>query len=182
VLEELTEPDEQISADDMEILSLDLLSAIPMEGVEGSPLDADVIWKTVERAVTDTTSVHHVVENTDETPDDDETVMDWLHTIDSDALEEVVNNLLAEHATTILDPDWSRIVIIDFVDNPYHGTCDDNPTEICSMKPRDGTTKCHRYCTAFVLDTKKPLTLAITPVTSDEDAADGVVCAKYGYS
>jgi len=42
------------------------------------------------------------------------------------------------------------------------------------MKPRDGTTNCHRYCTAFVLDTKKPLTLAITPVVSDEDAADAV--------
>jgi len=74
--------------------------------------------KTVERAATDTTSVHHVVENTDETPDDDETVMDWLRTIDADALEDVVNDLLAEHATTILDPDRSRIVIIDFVDNP----------------------------------------------------------------
>jgi len=59
--------------------------------------------KTVERAATDTTSVHHVVENTDETPDDDETVMDWLRTIDADALEDVVNDLLAEHATTILD-------------------------------------------------------------------------------
>jgi len=68
--------------------------------------------KTVERAATDTTSVHHVVENTDETPDDDETVMDWLRTIDADALEDVVNDLLAEHATTILDPDRSRIVII----------------------------------------------------------------------
>jgi len=53
--------------------------------------------KTVERAATDTTSVHHVVENTDETPDDDETVMDWLRTIDADALEDVVNDLLAEH-------------------------------------------------------------------------------------
>jgi hypothetical protein len=61
VLEQLTEPDEQISADDMETLSLKLLSQLPMKGVEGSPLDADVIWKTVERAATDTTSVHHVV-------------------------------------------------------------------------------------------------------------------------
>ena len=78
MLEELIEPDEQISADEMETLSLDLLSALPMKGVEGSPLDVDLIWKTVERAATDTTSVHHVVENTDETPDDDETVMDWL--------------------------------------------------------------------------------------------------------
>jgi len=130
--------------------------------------------KTVERAATDTTSVHHVVENTDETPDDDETVMDWLRTIDADALEDVVNDLLAEHATTILDPDRSRIVIIDFVDNPYHGSYLTHPREVCSMKPRDGTTNCHRYCTAFVLDTKKPLTLAITPVVSDEDAADAV--------
>jgi len=131
--------------------------------------------KTVERAATDTTSVHHVVENTDETPDDDETVMDWLRTIDADALEDVANDLLAEiNATTILDPDRSRIVIIDFVDNPYHGSYLTHPREVCSMKPRDGTTNCHRYCTAFVLDTKKPLTLAITPVVSDEDAADAV--------
>ena len=171
---QLTDPDEQISAADMETFALDHLSELPMEGVEGSPLDADVIWKTVERAATDTTSVHHVVENTDETPDDDETVMDWLRTIDADALEDVVNDLLAEHATTILDPDRSRIVIIDFVDNPYHGLYLTHPREVCSMKPRDGTTDCHRYCTAFVLDTKKPLTLAITPVVSDEDAADAV--------
>jgi len=75
---------------------------------------------------------------------------------------------------TILDPDRSRIVIIDFVDNPYHGSYLTHPREVCSMKPRDGTTNCHRYCTAFVLDTKKPLTLAITPVVSDEDAADAV--------
>jgi len=100
--------------------------------------------------------------------------MDWLRTIDADALEDVANDLLAEHATTILDPDRSRIVIIDFVDNPYHGSYLTHPREVCSMKPRDGTTNCHRYCTAFVLDTKKPLTLAITPVVSDEDAADAV--------
>jgi len=98
VLNQLTDPDKQISAADMETFALDHLSELPMEGVEGSPLDADVIWKTVERAATDTTSVHHVVENTDETPDDDETVMDWLRTIDADALEDVVNDLLAEHA------------------------------------------------------------------------------------
>ena len=145
MINELTDPDEQISAADMETLALDLLSELPMEGVEGSPLDADVIWKTVERAATDTTSVHHVVENTDETPDDDETVMDWLRTIDSEAIEDVVNHLLAEHATTILDRSGSRIVIIDFVDNPYHGTYLTDPREVCSMKPRDGTTSCHRY-------------------------------------
>ena len=122
MIDELTEPDEQISADDMETLALNLLSTLSMEGVEGSPLDADLIWKIVERAATDATSVYHVVGNTDETLDDDETVMDWLHAIDLDPLETVVNDLLDEHATTILDRSGSRIVIIDFVDNPYHGT------------------------------------------------------------
>jgi len=43
--------------------------------------------------------------------------MDWLRTIDADALEDVVNDLLAEHADDPR-PDRSRIVIIDFVDNP----------------------------------------------------------------
>jgi len=62
VLNQLTDPDKQISAADMETFALDHLSELPMEGVEGSPLDADVIWKTVEQAATDTTSVHHVVE------------------------------------------------------------------------------------------------------------------------
>ena len=150
----------------METLSLKLLSELPMEGVEGSPLDADIIWKTVERAATDTTSVHHVVENTDETPDD-ETVMNWLRTIDSDALEDVVNDLLAKHATTILDPDRSRIAIIDFVDNPYHGTYLNDPREICSMKPRDGTTTCHRYCTAFVLDRVDQLPFEVDAILAD---------------
>jgi hypothetical protein len=81
----LTEPDEQITADDIETLSLDRLPALPMEDVKGRSLDADVIWKTVERAATDTTSVHYVVENTDETPDDDETVMDLSRCVSADA-------------------------------------------------------------------------------------------------
>lgn len=35
MFETLSEPDEQISAADMETLALDLLSELPMEGVEG---------------------------------------------------------------------------------------------------------------------------------------------------
>jgi len=117
VLNQLTDPDKQISAADMETFALDHLSGYRWKASRARPRRRRDL-KTVERAATDTTSVHHVVENTDETPDDDETVMDWLRTIDADALEDVVNDLLAEHATTILDPDRSRIVIIDFVDNP----------------------------------------------------------------
>ena len=46
---------------------------------------------------------------------------------------------------TILDPDQSRIISIDFIDNPYHGDHYDHEGELCSMAPKDGTTTCHRY-------------------------------------
>jgi hypothetical protein len=77
-------------------------------------------------------------------------------------------------AMTILDPERSRIVSIDFVDNPYHGTCDDEEGELCRMSPKDGTTTCHRYCTAYLVANGKPITLAMTYVRSDEKQADAV--------
>jgi hypothetical protein len=86
---------------------------------------------------------------------------------------DAVNDLLALLAMTVLDRNTSRIVCIDFMDNPFHGNPDDED-EFRRMKARDGTTKCHRYCTAFVLAQGKPLTLAIEPVTGDDSKADAV--------
>ena len=73
---------------------------------------------------------------------------------------------------TILDPDRSRIVSIDFIDNPYHGDHYVDDGELCSMAPKDGTTTCPRYCTAYVVSNGKPVTLAMIYVRSDEDEAD----------
>jgi hypothetical protein len=39
------------------------------------------------------------------------------------------------------------------------------------MEARDGTTKCHRYCTAFVIAQGKPLTLAVEPVDGEDSKA-----------
>jgi len=75
---------------------------------------------------------------------------------------------------TIFDPDRSRTVSIDFIDNPYHGEHHAEKGELCSMAPKDGTTTCHRYCTAYVVSNGKPVTLAMTYVRSDEDGADAV--------
>jgi len=75
---------------------------------------------------------------------------------------------------TILDPDRSRIVSIDFIDNPYHGEHHTDKGELCSMAPKDGTTTCHRYCTAYVVSNGKPVTLAMTYVRNDESEADAV--------
>jgi hypothetical protein len=47
---------------------------------------------------------------------------------------------------TILDPDRSRIVSIDVIDNPYHGEHYADEGELWLMAPKDGTTTCHRYC------------------------------------
>lgn len=169
----LNEPDAEITADDLKSLALDRLAEIPIEGVEGSPLDADLIYKVILRAAVGRTSVWHVCAQTEDTPKDD-TVRDWLRTIDATALEDAANDQLVRDATTILDPDRSRIVCIDFVDNPYHGSHFAHPSELCTMAARDGTMTCHRYCTAFVLDTAKPLTVAFTAVDATDSPIDAV--------
>jgi len=114
-----------------------------------------------------------VTSQTDETPCDG-TVMDWLHTLDRDHLEIAATILFRHLALTILDPDRSRIVSIDFVDNPYHGSPDEVDGELCTTAPTDGTTTCHRYCTAYVVSNGKPVTLALTYVRSNEKEADAV--------
>jgi len=42
------------------------------------------------------------------------------------------------------------------------------------MAAKDGTTTCHRYCSAYPFQNGKPVTLAMTYVRSDESEADAV--------
>ena len=83
--------------------------------------------------------------------------MTWLHTLQRGWFEFGANLRFRHLALTILDPDRSRIVSIDFVDNPYHGQPDEDDGELCSSSPTDGTTACHRYCTAYVVSNGKPV-------------------------
>jgi hypothetical protein len=143
-----------------------------MPGIEGSPLDSADIVEVVLRAAVGTTSVNGVTTNTAETPNR-EPVMNWLHTLDKEPMMDAVNDILATLAMAVLDRDRSRTICIDFMDNPFHGHPADED-EVRRMQARDGTTKCHRYCTAFVLAQGKPLTLAVEPVAGDDSAADAV--------
>jgi len=169
----LPEPDGVLSAADVKEVAADVIGNLPIEGIEGSPLDSGDIWPVVTLASVNQSSVWEVTSQTDDTPCDD-TVMDWLHTLQRDQLEMAANLLLRHLALTILDPDRSRIVSIDFVDNPYHGSPDEDSGELCTTTPTDGTTTCHRYCTAYVVSNGKPVTLALTYVRSDEKEADAV--------
>ena len=65
----ITDPDEYLSDGQLKSLSMELLELIPMEGIEGSPLDSEQIMEVVLRAAVDTTSVNAVTENTEDTPD-----------------------------------------------------------------------------------------------------------------
>jgi len=168
----LTDPDEFISNSQLKALSMELLELIPIEGIEGSGLDSDEIMEVVLRAAADRTSVNGVTTNTKETPNR-KTVMAWLHTLEKEPMLDAVNDLLALVAMTVLDRDGSRTICLDFMDNPFHGYPDDED-EFRRMQARDGTTKCHRYCTAFVLAQGKPLTLAMEPVDGDDSKADAV--------
>lgn len=168
----LTDPDEFVSNSQLKALGMELLELVPMEGIEGSGLDSEEIMEVVLRAAVDTTSVNGVTTNTKGTPNR-ETVMDWLHTLEKEPMLDAVNDILALVAMTVLDRGGSRTICIDFMDNPFHGNPADED-EFRRMKARDGTTKCHRYCTAFVLAQGKPLTLAVEPVDGDDSKADAV--------
>ena len=170
---ELPEPDGVLSAADVKDVAADVIGQLPLQGIEGSPLDSGDIWPVVTMASVNQSSVWEVTSQTDDTPCDDN-VMDWLHTLQREKLEMAANILFRHLALTILDPDRSRIVSIDFVDNPYHGSPDKEDGELCTTNPKDGTTTCHRYCTAYLVSNGKPVTLALTYVRSDEKEADAV--------
>ena len=170
--EVLTNPDEFLSNAQLKSLALEMLELVPMDGIEGSGLDPEEIMEVVLRAAVGTTSVNGVTTKTSDTPNR-KTVMDWLHTLEKPAMLDAVNDILALVAMTVLDPPRSRTVCIDFMDNPFHGYPEDED-EFRRMKARDGTTKCHRYCTAFVIARGKPLTLAIEPVAGEDSKADAV--------
>ena len=142
-----------------------------MPGIEGSPLDPGDIWPVVTLASVNQTSVREVCTENREAPCDD-TVFDWLHTLDRGRPEFAANLLFMQLAMTILDRSGSRIASIDLVDNPYHGTYGDEEGELCRMSPKDGTTTYHRYCTAYLVASGKPVTLAMTYVRSDEKQAE----------
>jgi hypothetical protein len=76
----LPEPDGVLSAADVKEAAADLIGELPMEGIEGSPLDSDDIWPVVTMASVNQSSVWDVTSQTDDTPCDD-TVMDRLHTL-----------------------------------------------------------------------------------------------------
>lgn len=73
----------------------------------------------------------------------------------------------------ILSP-GPRIIYLDFVDIHYHGCPYAEKGELCHTKPRDGTSKYHRYLAGFVLCRAKPLVVAVTPVRGDESTSDAV--------
>jgi hypothetical protein len=168
----LTDPDEFITHSQLKTLALEMLELIPMPGIEGSPLDSGEIMEVVLRAAVGTTSVNGVTINTEETPNR-EPVMDWLHTLQKAPMLDAINDILALLAMSVLDRDRSRTVCIDFMDNPFHGV-PESDDEIRRMAAQDGTTQCHRYCTAFVIAQGKPLTLAVEPVDGEDSKADAV--------
>ena len=147
---QVPQPDGFLSAWDVKDVAADVIGELPLPGIEGSPLDPGDIWPVVVFASVNRTSVREVcAENHEDLCDD--TVFDWLHTLDRGWLKFAANLLFIQLAMMILDRSGSRIVSIDFVDNPYHGTYNDEEGERCRMSPKDGTTTCHRYCTAYLV-------------------------------
>ncbi len=116
----IPQPDGILSDSDVKDLAKDLICQFPLPGVEGSSLDPGKIWAVVILAAVNQTSIWETCKGNDYTLCDD-TVMDWFHTLNREWLERIANRLLTQLAMRILDPNWLRIVSINFVDNPHHG-------------------------------------------------------------
>ncbi|WP_222912727.1 ISH3 family transposase [Natrinema sp. SYSU A 869] len=168
----LYHPDTVLTASDLETLALDLLSEIPIPGVEGCGFDSGIIRQTLLQAAVDQKSIKAVTDTTRGTYSDDYTLAQ-LHTVPPAELEAIANRLLCQQAAMILGA-GPRIICLDFVDIHYHGCPHAEPGVICHTKPRDGTGRCHRYLAGFVLCRAKPLVVAVTPVRGDEPKSDAV--------
>ncbi len=168
----IPEPDEYLSTSDVKDVAEEVIFPPLVAGCRGEPLDPGNIWLVVIMTCANQDSIWETCSDTEAAPCDD-TVLTWLHTLNREWLELVANLLFGRLAMTILDPDRSRIVSIDFTD-PYHGKHHAGEGELCSMAPKDGTTTCHRYCTACVVSNGNPVTLAMTYVRNDESETDAV--------
>lgn len=69
-----------------------MIGELPLPGIEGSPLDPGDIWSVVILASTNQSSVREVCAENHEAPCDD-TVFEWLHTLDRGWLEFAANLL-----------------------------------------------------------------------------------------
>ena len=118
---QLPQPDGFLSAWDVKGVAADVIGELPLPGIEGSPLDPGDIWSVAILASVNQTSVREVCAENSEALCDD-TVFDWLHTLDRGWVGFAANLLFMQLAMTILDRSGSRIVSIDFVDNPEEFT------------------------------------------------------------
>ena len=98
----IPDPDGFLSASDVKDVAEEVITPLPLPGVEGSPLDPGDIWLVVILACTNQNSIWDTCNDTDGTPCDD-TVLTWLHTLNRQWLEVVANLLLGRLAMTILD-------------------------------------------------------------------------------
>jgi hypothetical protein len=171
-VEYLYHPDTVLTASDLETIALNLLAEVPIPRVEGCGFNSGIIRQTLLQAAVDQKSIETVTDTTRGTYSDDYTLIQ-LHTVPADDLEAAVNNLFAQQAAIILGP-GPRIICPDFVDIHYYRCPHADSSELCHTKPRDGTSKCHRYLAGFVLCRAKPLVIAVTPVRGDEPISDAV--------
>ena len=92
---QLPQPDGFLSAWDVKGVAADVIGELPLPEIEGSPLDPVDIWSAVILASVNQTSLREVCAENHDAPCDD-TVFDWLHTLDRGWLEFAANLLFMQ--------------------------------------------------------------------------------------
>jgi len=73
----IPDPDEYLSASDVKDVAEEVITPLPLPGVEGSPVDPDISAIVVILACTNQNSIWDTCNDTEGTPCDD-TVLRWL--------------------------------------------------------------------------------------------------------
>jgi len=114
-----TDPIEVLSAADVTDVAADVIGQLPLRGIKGQALASDDILPVATLTSVNQSSVWKVAFQTNDVPCD-HTVIDWLHTLQREKFEMAENILFLHLVLTILYRSGSRIVSVDFVDNPYY--------------------------------------------------------------
>lgn len=95
-----------------------------------------------------------------------------LESLEESTLTFVGNAILRQQAELVLPPVFP--VAVDCIDIAYHGEALSIPQETVRGQPKDGTTRKHRYITAYVPVDKARVTLVAFELYSDEKPIEGL--------
>ncbi|NVO66436.1 ISH3 family transposase [Methanofollis tationis] len=145
------------------VSALDQHLTIP---IQGKLTQTDLISSLVGMAVMNQ-SVHSITHILDRVPCET-SVRYHLKKLDMADLEQNNTSILTTHMHHVLKPGYAYQFAIDFTNDPYYGSTDEeNEAYIVRSKRKKSTNEFYSYITLYVTTRNRQMTLAVFPVRRD---------------